>query len=242
MIATKFGSPTADGGGGADPAYVVEACERSLRRLGTDYIDLYQLHFPDPNVPIADTLRALDGLAREGKVRAIGCSNFTSAQLQEADDAASAGGSARFVTVQNELSLLQRRPERNVLPACERLGLGFLPYFPLASGLLTGKYHRGQASPEGSRLSDLPPDQRATVLSEDKLAAVERLTKLAESTGHTLLELAFAWLASRPAMTSIIAGATRPEQVRANAAAMNWTLGATELDEIDSIVPLAAKG
>jgi aryl-alcohol dehydrogenase-like predicted oxidoreductase len=242
MIATKFGSPHAEGGGGAHPTYVAQACAGSLRRLGTDYIDLYQLHFPDPKVPIADTLGALDALVQDGKVRAIGCSNFSSAQLQEAEDAAGAGGSTRFTTVQNELSLLQRRPERNVLPLCTTLGLGFLPYFPLASGLLTGKYRRGAPVPAGTRLASAPDERRAAALSDERLDAVEALTKLAEASGHSLLELSFSWLATRPAIMSIIAGATRPEQVLANASAVSWKLTPEELAAIDAIVPVAPAG
>jgi aryl-alcohol dehydrogenase-like predicted oxidoreductase len=236
VIASKFGSPTADGGG-ASPDYVRGAVERSLRRLGTDRIDLYQIHFPDAQVPIGETLGALDELVRAGKVRAIGCSNFNSAQLQEAADAATAAGTARFVSVQNEFSLLQRRPEKNVLAACERLEMGFLPYFPLASGLLTGKYRQGEEAPAGTRIASMPEERRAGVLSDDNLDTIARLQKFATSRGHTLLELAMSWLATRPAMTSIIAGATRPEQVRANAAAVGWRLDASDLAEVDAIVP-----
>jgi aryl-alcohol dehydrogenase-like predicted oxidoreductase len=237
LIATKFGSPTADGGGAA-PEYVHAAVDRSLRRLGTDRIDLYQIHFPDSAVAIEDTLGALDDVVRAGKVRAIGCSNFNSSQLQAAADASAAKGTVGFVTVQNEYSLLQRRPDKNVLAACERLGMGFLPYFPLASGLLTGKYKRGEEAPAGTRLASMPEDRRSGVLTDENLDRVEQLEKFAAARQHTLLELAMSWLAGRPAMTCIIAGATRQEQVRANAAAVSWRLDESELAEIDALVPL----
>jgi aryl-alcohol dehydrogenase-like predicted oxidoreductase len=236
VVATKFGSPHSGGSGGAHPDYVRTAVDGSLRRLGTDRIDLYQLHFPDPKVPLVDTLGALGELVEAGKVRAIGCSNFTSSLLTEA---ASAGGNGpRFASVQNELSLLQRRPERNLLPACEQLGVAFLPYFPLASGLLTGKYRPGEAPPAGTRLAAWPEDRRASVMSEANLAVVARLTEFATSRGRTLLELAMSWLATRPAIASIIAGATTPDQVRSNVAAVGWELTAEDLAEIDAIQPL----
>ena len=214
---------------GARPEYVRQACEDSLRRLGTDHIDLYQLHQPDPETPIADTLGALDELVKAGKVREIGCSNFSAEQLDEAARAAKPGA-ARFVSVQNEYSLLHREPERDVLPACERLGLAFLPYFPLASGLLTGKYEPGKPAPADSRLS-LSWTSRFTTDKNVRIA--EALKAFAAARHHTLLELAFSWLASWPQVASVIAGATSPEQVRANAAAVNWTLTKEDLAEID---------
>jgi aryl-alcohol dehydrogenase-like predicted oxidoreductase len=234
VVATKFGMEIDEERRGARPEYVRRACEDSLRRLRTDRIDLYQLHKPDPETPIEETLGALDELVRAGKVREIGCSNFSAEQLREADSKAREKGVARFVSVQNEYSLLHREPEREVLPECERLGLAFLPYFPLASGLLTGKYRRGQPPPEGSRLGG---DGRfADMLTERNLEIVESLIEFAESRGHTLLELAFSWLLARPVVASVIAGATKPEQVKANAEAAIWKLTEAELTKINEIV------
>lgn len=232
VIATKFGWRIDDQRHGARPEYVRRAAEDSLRRLGTDRIDLYQLHRPDPTVPIADTLGALDELVQAGKVREIGCSNFSVEQIREAE-AAVRPGAARFVSVQNEYSLLHREPERGVLPECERLGLAFLPYFPLANGLLTGKYRQGQPAPAGSRIAS---GTHTEVLTELNLSLVEALIRFAESRGHTLLELAFSWLLTRPVVASVIAGATKPEQVRANAAAAGWALSDAERAEVDRIL------
>ncbi len=237
VLATKFGMKMDDERQGAHPAYVRRAAEDSLRRLGTDHIDLYQLHRPDPSVPIADTLGALAELVREGKVREIGCSQFSAEQLREARSAARPGG-ARFVSVQNEYSLLHREPEREVIPECEREGLAFIPYFPLASGLLTGKYRKGQPVPKGTRLSE--GGSYARLLSERNLDVVEALIRFAESRGHTLLDLAISWLASRPAVASVICGATKPEQVRANAGAASWRLVDEELAEVDAITAAGA--
>jgi aryl-alcohol dehydrogenase-like predicted oxidoreductase len=231
IVATKFGMAVDEQRKGARPEYVRQACDDSLRRLGTDYIDLYQLHQPDPGVPIGDTLGALDGLVKAGKVREIGCSNFSAEQVEEATRA-TAPGAARFVSVQNEYSLLLREPERSVLPACERLGLAFLPYFPLASGLLTGKFEPGKPAPADSRLS-LSWTSRFTTDTNVRIA--EALKAFAAARGHTLLELAFSWLASWPQVASVIAGATSPEQVRANAAAVNWSLTREELAEVDRL-------
>jgi aryl-alcohol dehydrogenase-like predicted oxidoreductase len=234
VVATKFGMEIDEERRGARPEYVRRACEDSLRRLRTDRIDLYQLHKPDPETPIEETLGALDELVRAGKVCEIGCSNFSAEQLRQADSKAREKGVARFVSVQNEYSLLHREPEREVLPVCERLGLAFLPYFPLASGLLTGKYRRGQPPPEGSRLGG---DGRfADMLTERNLEIVESLIEFAESRGHTLLELAFSWLLARPVVASVIAGATKPEQVKANAEAAIWKLTEAELTKINEIV------
>jgi aryl-alcohol dehydrogenase-like predicted oxidoreductase len=236
VIATKFGMRVDDERQGARPEYVRRAVEDSLRRLGTDRIDLYQLHRPDPTVPIADTLGALDELVRAGKVREIGCSNFSAEQLREAE-AAVQPGAARFVSVQNEYSLLHREPERDVLAECERLGLAFLPYFPLASGLLTGKYRQGQPAPQGSRIQ---AGWHAELLTEENLTIVERLIDFASARGHTLLELAFSWLLAHPVVASVIAGATKPEQVAADAAAARWDLTDADLAELDSVVPQPA--
>lgn len=232
VIATKFGHERSVFGSGARPEHVRAAAEGSLRRLGTDVIDLYLVHEPDPRTPIADTLGALDALVKEGKVREIGCSNFSVDQLREAA-AAARPGAARFVSVQNEYSLFHREPERGVLSECERLGLAFLPYFPLASGLLSGKYRRGHPLPpgrlnEGGRYGDL--------LTPENLERVERLIAFAERKGHTLLELAVSWLLVRPVVASVIAGATKPEQVRTNAAAGGWRLTPDELREVDRLL------
>jgi aryl-alcohol dehydrogenase-like predicted oxidoreductase len=234
VLATKFGMKVDEQRQGAGPAYVRAALEDSLRRLKTDRIDLYQLHQPDASVPIADTLGALDDAVRAGKVREIGCSNFTSAQLREAA-AAVKSGAARFVSVQNEYSLLKRDPEAEVLPECERQGLAFLPYYPLANGLLTGKYRRGRAAPAGVRIQ--PGGRYDPLLSDASLDRVEALLAFAESRRHTLLELAFSWLLSHSPVASVIAGATSPEQIAANSNAASWRLTAAELAELDAIAP-----
>jgi aryl-alcohol dehydrogenase-like predicted oxidoreductase len=235
VIATKFGMRVDAERQGARPDYVRRAAEDSLRRLGTDRIDLYQLHQPDPTVPITETLGALDDLVRAGKVREIGCSNFSAAQLQEAT-AIAAKGSARFVSVQNEFSLVHREPEREVLPECARLGIKFLPYFPLASGLLTGKYLRGKVAPEGTRLSQGWAASRFA--TDEKFAAAEALDAFARPRNRSLLELAISWLASHEMVASVISGATSAEQVRQNVAACSWALTKTDLAEIDQIAPL----
>jgi aryl-alcohol dehydrogenase-like predicted oxidoreductase len=237
VLATKFGMKVDDKRQGAKPDYVRRALDDSLRRLQTDRIDLYQLHQPDPAVPIADTLGALDEAVQAGKVREIGCSNFSAAQLREAE-AAVPRGAARFVSVQNEYSLLKREPEAEVLPECERLGMAFLPYFPLASGLLTGKYRRGRAAPAGARIQ--PGSPFDDLLSARNLDVVEALISFAEARRRTLLELAVCWLLSRPAVASVIAGATSPEQVAMNAQAAGWRLAPAELAEIDAILGRSA--
>lgn len=232
IIATKFGMEVEEGKSGASPQYVREAIDASLRRLGTDRIDLYQLHRPDPQTPIADTLGALDEIVGAGKVREIGCSNFSVKQMREAEAAAKSG--ARFVSVQNEFSLFERAPENDgVLAECEQLGLAFLPYFPLANGLLTGKYRAGKPKPKGSRAEEgFGPD----VFKERNLAIVESLIEFSRKRGHTVLELAFAWLLSHQPVASVIAGASRPEQVRDNAAAADWQLTSAELTTIDQLM------
>ena len=232
VIATKFGMKIDAGRDGARPEYVRRAAEDSLRRLGTDRIDLYQLHQPDPAVPIADTLGALEDLVRAGKVREIGCSNFSAGQLRDAR-AACEPGAAQFVSVQNELSLLHREAEREVLPECGRLGIKFLPYFPLASGLLTGKYRRGEPAPAETRLSQSWASRR--FFTDDRLATVDALSAFARSRGRSILELAVSWLAARPIVASVIAGATSADQVRANAAAAGWQLTESDRAEVDRI-------
>jgi aryl-alcohol dehydrogenase-like predicted oxidoreductase len=226
VLATKFGWSHDRGFGDAE--YIRSAIAGSLERLRTDYVDLYYLHKPDPETPIAETLRALDELVRAGKVRAIGCSNFTVERLAESDRVARELGTARFAVVQNQYSLLRRGDDAGVLPLCRELGIGYLPYFPLASGLLTGKYRRGEPPPEGTRLA-------GRTLDDADLERVERLARFASERGHTLLELAISALASTPAITSVIAGATKPEQVRANAAAAGWRLTADELEALAAV-------
>ena len=233
VLATKFGMKLDEQRQGARPEYVRQAADASLRRLGTDRIDLYQLHQPDPNVPIADTLGALDDLVRAGKVREIGCSNFSADQLREADDAARAMKVARFVSVQNEYSLLKRDAEQTVLPECLRRDVAFIPYFPLASGLLTGKYRRGQPAPSGSRAA---AGFGPKIFTDENLAVAESLMRFAESRGHTLLELAVSWLVAQPGVASVIAGATSAEQIRMNAGAAGWTLTPADLQELDGIL------
>jgi aryl-alcohol dehydrogenase-like predicted oxidoreductase len=220
----------------ADRAYIVKCLESSLQRLRTDYVDLYQYHFPDPKTPLAETLAALDDLVRQGKVRAVGCSNLTGAQIAEATTIAQERQLVNFATAQNEWSLLKREAERDVIPACDKYGLGQLPYFPLASGMLTGKYRRGEEFAAGTRLATL--SRFAGLASDANFTKIEALQTFAEKRGHTLLELAMSWLASHPCVSSVIAGATTPEQVRANAAAANWRLTTEELTEVDKLVPL----
>jgi aryl-alcohol dehydrogenase-like predicted oxidoreductase len=235
VLATKFGHPYEGHEGGASPAYIRRAVEDSLTRLGTDRIDLYQLHTPDKETPIAETLGTLAELVAEGKVREIGCSNFNGALLTEAA-AATPAGAPGFVSVQNHYNILSREPEDEVLEVCDRTGLAFLPFFPLASGLLTGKYKAGEDLPEGTRLTAMG-EAAASQLSEDRLAKVAALDVLAQSQGHTVLELAFAWLLTRPAVASVIAGATKPEQVAANVAAGAWQPGPEVLAQVDAIAP-----
>ncbi len=235
-IATKFGLRIDESRpGGGRPDYVRRACEDSLRRLGTDHIDLYQLHTPDPSTPLAETLGAMGELVRDGKVRELGCSNFSVGLLREAGRLAESVGH-RFVSVQNEYSLLHREPERGVLEECRRDRMGFLPYFPLASGLLTGKYRPGEPPPAGTRLAG-NPERAAQLLTDEALSNVEALTALAARRGHSVLDLAVAWLLSRPAVSCVIAGASWPEQVRDNVRAGEWGLDDETLAAIDAVVP-----
>jgi aryl-alcohol dehydrogenase-like predicted oxidoreductase len=233
LVATKFGMPLDEARKGASPGYVHRAAEDSLRRLGTDRIDLYQLHEPDPDTPIADTFGALNELVQAGKVREIGCSNFSAEQLREAEGA-TPPGAARFVSVQNEYSLLDREPEAEVLPECRRQGLAFIPYFPLASGVLTGKYGNGEPPPEGTRLATYPDDRVRELLRPKNLAAVDRLIPWAAERGHAAVELAIAWLLAQRPVASVIAGASAPEQVRANVAAAGWSLSREDLAGIET--------
>lgn len=236
VLATKFALPMNDAETlkGASRRYVMQAVDASLRRLRTDWIDLYQQHRPDPLTPIEETLRALEDLTRAGKIRYAGCSNLPAWQVADADWTARHLGMPGFVSCQDELSLLVRGNEAELLPAMRAHGLGLLPYFPLASGLLTGKYRRNEPMPEGARLTGT---QRLAdrYLTDANWAASERLHDFAQARGRTLLELAFSWLLAQAPVSSVIAGATRPEQVAANAAAGGWTLTADELAEVDRI-------
>jgi aryl-alcohol dehydrogenase-like predicted oxidoreductase len=237
VIATKFGLPMsddpADAGGGRD--WIRRACEHSLRRLGTDYIDLYMIHFPDPATLIEETLGALAELVQAGKVREIGCSNFSAELLREAEATSQEKGYGRFVTVENEYSLLRREAEQDVLPLCEEYGIAFLPYFPLASGLLTGRYSRNQPPPPGSRLASWTPRDHFALTEETHLR-VERWSEFAAARGRTVVDLAIAWLLSNPVVASVIAGASSPDQVRINAAATRWTLTPADRDEVAALV------
>jgi aryl-alcohol dehydrogenase-like predicted oxidoreductase len=236
VVATKFGMTLSPERSGAAPKYVKSALEDSLRRLGTDYVDLYQLHRPDPETSIGDTLEALADLVKAGKVREIGCSNFSAAQLREAA-AAAEEGAPRFASVQNQYNLLQREPELEVLAECERLGTVFIPFSPLANGLLSGKYRRGEPAPPGTRLAGMPADRRETLLADATMDVVEELERFAEQQGRSLLQLAIAWLAAKAVVASVIAGATKPEQVVANVSAADWVLTDEDLEAVDRIAP-----
>ena len=236
VLASKFGMNMDDEGikKGGSRAYIMNAVEDSLRRLKTDWLDLYQIHRFDPLTPIDETLRALEDLTRQGKVRYIGCSNFAPWQMADAAWAARDLNVAGFASCQDEYSLLVRGAERELIPAARHYGMGLLPYFPLANGALTGKYKRNAPMPEGARLTKLP--QRAgEIFSDANWTRIEKLTAFAEARGKTLVELAFSWLAAQPVVSSVIAGATRPEQVAANVKAAEWALSAEELAEIDKI-------
>ncbi len=237
VLATKFGIPlgAAPYSGGGSRRYIVRAVEASLGRLGTDHIDLLQIHRPDPDTPVDETLRALDDLITAGKVRYVGCSNFAGWQIADADWTARIGRLTRFISAQNNYSLLERGVESEVLPACERFGLGFLPFFPLASGLLSGKYRRGEPPPEGTRLAAWGK-RGAAAMSDTAFNKVEALTAWAEARGHGMLDLAFAWLLGHPVVSSVIAGATSSEQVAANAATAAWSLTAEEVAEVSALV------
>ncbi|MCO5130620.1 MAG: aldo/keto reductase [Xanthobacteraceae bacterium] len=236
VLATKYAKPMSDDGSrqGASRRYIMAAVEDSLRRLKTDYIDLYQQHDCDPLTPIEETLRALDDLVRHGKVRYVGNSNFPAWRVAEAELVGRGAGTVRFVSCQDEYSLLARGIENDLLPAAQHFNLGLLPFFPLASGLLTGKYRRGAAAPEDTRFAKMPAlrERYVTPRNED---LADKLKSYAEARGHTLLELAFSWLAARPQVASVIAGATRVEQIEANVKAVAWRLTAEEMTEVDAL-------
>ena len=237
ILATKFAAPM--GGSpyqrGGSRRYIITAVEASLKRLGTDYVDLYQMHRPDADTPIEETLMALDDLVRAGKVRYIGNSNFTGWQIADASWIAKSGHLTPFVSAQNNYSLLERGVEKEVTPACEHFGLGLLPYFPLASGMLTGKYRRAEPPPEGTRLAAFGR-RGAEALSDAAFDKVDKLKAWTEERGHTLLELAFAWLLGHSIVPSVIAGATSAEQVKANAGAAAWKLTPAEVAEVTQLV------
>ena len=241
VLASKFGLNMGDGSPswsgevqeGASRAYILKAVEGSLRRLRTDYLDLYQIHRPDPNTPIDETLEALSYLVEQGMVRYYGLSNFSAEGITEAQAAAARAGVAGFSSSQDEYSLLVRELEHTLLPTLKREKLGLLPYFPLANGLLTGKYRAGERLPEGTRLSGRGEDD--PYLNAANLEKVEVLREFAEARDHTLLELAFSWLLRQSVVSSVIAGATKPEQVEANARAASWTLTDEEVAEVDEL-------
>jgi aryl-alcohol dehydrogenase-like predicted oxidoreductase len=242
ILATKFAGKMAgtDNVNRGSRSYIIAAVEASLRRLKTDYIDLYQMHFLDPLTPIEETLSALDDLVHAGKVRYIGCSNFPGWQIANAQWTAKSRGLNAFVSAQDEYSLLVRDAEQEVVPAVGAFGLGLLPYFPLASGFLTGKYKRNAPLPEGTRMARFARFA-SRFMTDAHWDTVERLTAFSEERGHTLLELAFSWLAVKPEVASVIAGATKPEQIDANVAAAAWRLTPDELAEIDRLSGVVKK-
>lgn len=241
VLASKFGMPMSDDGKkqGGSRRYIMNAVEDSLRRLKTDWIDLYQIHQADPETPIEETMRALDDLVHQGKVRYVGCSNFASWQVAEAQWTAKTEGLNAFVSCQDEYSLVIRDLDKTLMPMMPQYGLGLLPYFPLACGLLTGKYKRNTPMPEGARLTTT---QRHAdrYMTATNWTMVEKLDAFAIKHGHSLLELAFSWLANRAPVSSVIAGATKPEQVDQNAKAVEWALTPEDMAEIDKITARAA--
>jgi aryl-alcohol dehydrogenase-like predicted oxidoreductase len=236
IIATKVGSPMGEGpyASGASRRHIRSAVEQSLRRLNTDWIDLYQIHLPDDDTPIEETLSVLDDLVREGKVRYIGCSNFTGWQIADADWTSYIHHLSRFISAQNEYSLLNRKAEEEVAPACEHFGLGLIPYFPLMRGLLTGRYRRGEEPPEGGRLSG---EAGEPFLTDENFDIVEGLSAYARHKGTDLLGVAIGGLLGQPSVVSVIAGASQPEQVLANVQAAEWVPTPEDLVELDEIAP-----
>jgi aryl-alcohol dehydrogenase-like predicted oxidoreductase len=237
VLATKFGMDMGDGlGPRGSREYILQAIEASLRRLRTNVIDYYWYHQPDGVTPIAETLETLNGLVQAGKVRYIGASNFSAEQIEEADAVARDRGFARFTAIQNNYSLVHREAEREVLPTCERLGIGFVPFFPLASGLLTGKYRRGEPAPVGTRLAG-----REQVATDEQFAVVEAVAGFAADHGVSMTDVAIGALLAQPAVSTVIAGATKPDQVRTNAAAGRWRPTAGDLDELYSMLGAVAQ-
>ncbi len=235
VLASKFGMAMDDTGTlqGGSRQYIMRAVEDSLRRLRTDWIDLYQFHRPDPLTPVEETLRALENLIAQGKVRYVGCSNMAAWQVVDAHWTAATRNLSGFVCAQDEYSLLTRQAEDSLIPALSAKGMGLLPYYPLASGLLSGKYKRGEAPPAGTRFSDVKTRDR--YMTPENWARVDKLEAFAQGHGRSLLDLAFAWLAAQPVVSSIIAGATKPEQIAANVAAARWKLTRDDLVEIDAL-------
>ncbi|MFQ5633974.1 MAG: aldo/keto reductase, partial [Gammaproteobacteria bacterium] len=245
VIATKFAGPMSSERSdlqGGSRRYIMHAVEASLTRLGTDYIDLYQMHRFDEDTPIEETLRALDDLVRDGKVRYVGCSNYAAWQIADAAWTARASNLNGYVSAQNRYSLLTRDIETQVVPACEKFGLGILPYFPLESGLLTGKYRKGEAPPEGTRLAQWGSFGAGAFASDDKFDKVVALQSLCERHDHSLLDMAMGWLASRPHVSSVIAGVTTVAQLEQNVSAGAWRPGEEELAEIDEITAPPVEG
>lgn len=234
LVATKFSSPMGEGPymRGASRRYVLQACEASLRRLGTEYIDLYYLHRPDPLTPIEETLSALDDLVQQGKLRYVAASNFAGWQVADAAHLAKSAHVSAFVANQVEWSLLARQVEEECVPACRHFGVGVIPYFPLASGLLTGKYAKGEVFPKGTRLGELT--YFAGMATDQRFDQVEKLRRVAEESGHTLAELALSWLAAQRDVSSILVGATTVEQVTDNASAVNWKFSVDELAAVET--------
>ncbi|MBI4310698.1 MAG: aldo/keto reductase [Chloroflexi bacterium] len=236
IIATKVASAMAQGPNqrGASRKHILAEIEKSLKRLDTDYVDLYQVHFPDPATPIEETMRTLDDLVRAGKVRYIGCSNFASWQIAQAMETAKALHLEPFVSDQPEYSMLRRDVDREVVPCCRAYGLGILPFYPLASGFLTGKYKRGQAAPAGTRLAG--SRQAANLLTNANFDVLEQLENFAAERGHSMVDLAFAWLLANPVVSSVIAGATKPEQVTENARTCEWRLTPDDMKALDPVL------
>jgi len=234
VIATKFTGGNRRFRADGSRAHVIEACEGSLRRLGIERIDLYSMHHPDPDTPIEETLQALDELVCAGKIRHIGMSNFFGWQIADADHTAAKLGSARFTVCQMEWNLLKRHVEDEVVPACRHYDVSVMPFYPIASGLLTGKYARGRAYPKGSRFADV--DYYARVASEGNFAKVEALTNFAEAHGHSLLELAMSWLSGQPGVSTVLIGASSPDQLERNATAVDWKLTSEERSTVDGLL------
>jgi aryl-alcohol dehydrogenase-like predicted oxidoreductase len=243
VIATKSASPMGEGPywSGASRRYLMDAVDACLRRLDTDYIDLYQVHFPDPRTPAEETMDALNDIVRSGKVRYIGCSNYAAWQVVESQWIARTKNLAPFISAQNQYNLLERGIERELVPAVKKYGLGVLPYFPLASGFLTGKYRPGEPPPEGTRLAGMGP-MAARVLNERNFETLMKLEGFARDRGHSMVDLAIGWLASQSFVGSVIAGATKPEQVEENVKAGDWRLTPEEMKEIDQILGVGGEG